>query len=98
MTQFLILILTIWRLCVLLMRDNLPFSLMAKFRDRIGIDYDAYGEAYGKNEFAKIFVCIYCMSIWIALPFSLYFYHENFLIYWLALSAGAIIIDKYAGD
>jgi hypothetical protein len=94
MTQFIILSLAIWRLCVLLQDDMLPFHLGEKFRHLIGIRYDAYSQRQATNQFAEMLLCIYCLSLWIALPFAVYFYREQFLIYWFALSGAAVIIDK----
>lgn len=96
MIQFLILSLAIWRLCALFLYDNLPFDLMAKFRDWIGVTYNPYPphEAIAFNPLAALFICIYCLSIWVALPFALYFYPSDWLLYWFALSGATIGLDK----
>lgn len=96
MIQFLILSLAVWRLCALFLYDDLPFDLMAKFRDRIGVIYHpTTHERVATTQLARLFICIYCLSIWVALPFAVYFYQENFFIYWLGLSGAAILLDNW---
>lgn len=65
--QVLIDIFAIYRLCKLLMQDDCPYELCAKFRDYIGIQYNEYGNKYSHNEFGKLFLCIWCLSLWISL-------------------------------
>lgn len=95
MMQFIILSIALWRLTMLIVHDSLPFELGDKFRDKIGVNYDDFGEQVATNQLAQLFTCVWCMGIWISLPFALYFYRENFFIYWLALSGSMLIIDKY---
>lgn len=62
--------LAVFRLTWLIMNDNLPFDIMATLRDAIGIRQNAYGHDYGTNEFAKLFTCQWCLSIYIGLLFA----------------------------
>lgn len=94
MFQFLILSLATWRICVLLQDDFLPFHLGEKLRYLIGVRHNEYNQRYPLNQVAEMLLCIYCLSLWISLPVALYFYRHDFVIYWLALSATSIGLDK----
>lgn len=95
MLQFLILSLVTWRICILIQQDTLPFRLGDKFRYLIGYRYDEHSQLVPTTELSRMVSCIYCLSIWITLPISVLYYGEQFLIYWLALSASAIGWDKW---
>lgn len=65
--QFVILCLATARLVYMIQVEDLPFDLMAHFRDKIGVRYDERSNPYGTNLFAKMVVCPWCLSIWIAI-------------------------------
>jgi hypothetical protein len=89
----------VWRLTSLLVREGGPGDIFARLRDVVGVTYDEYSICRGRGVLAA-FCCIWCMSIWVAAPVAGYFvsaYHYSVLeglAIWLALSTGAILIDK----
>jgi hypothetical protein len=91
----LILCLVTWRISSLLVDEPAPFELLSKFRRKIGVKYDANGNAIGENELAKLFTCVWCASIWVGWFVALAHYQSwNFIVYGLAYSAGAIVIER----
>jgi len=93
-TDFIILSLAIWGIASLLVSESGPFDIFGRFRDFIGVEYNEQSQVIGKNEFAKAFTCIWCLSRWIAIPFALMHYPHSPIIYTLALSTGAIITAR----
>lgn len=93
MIDFIIIsILAVWRATVLLQRDQGPFSIFLRFRERLVMD----GDELKDHMFAKGYGCFYCLSVWLSFIPAAY-YAENiieFIIYSLAISAGAIIVDE----
>lgn len=68
--QILLDVFLIYRVCKLLMQDDCPYEVCAKFRDFIGINYDEQSEPYSDNELGKLFLCIWCLSLWVALVYT----------------------------
>ena len=87
-----------WRVSSLLVDENGPFDIFAELRYRVGVRFDKQSQPYGKNEFAKVFTCIWCMSIWIGIMLTIGFALIPTITYWiclpLALSAGAIYVTR----
>lgn len=82
---FIIIALVVWRLTHLLGKEDGPFDIIFLLRQKAGAGF-----------FGSLLDCFYCLSIWIALPFGLYMgadWKEK-LIYWLALSGAACILEK----
>lgn len=65
MLEFVILGLATYRLSILLIHDDGPWAIIARFRDLIGVGYDEYSQPLPRNELAKLFTCIYCLSFWV---------------------------------
>lgn len=65
-----------WRITHLVVAEDGPFDILAKFRHFIGIRYDAHSVAYGKNVLAQVFTCIWCCSIWVGLALAFFVPHE----------------------
>jgi hypothetical protein len=73
-------LLAVWRLTHLLTEEGGPFNIFEKFRNISG----------------KPFTCFYCLSMWVSIIPSI-FYSNNitsFILYWLSLSGGAILLEK----
>ncbi len=82
---FLLLVLSVWRVTHLLSKEDGPFNIIYLVRKQIGQGF-----------FGSLLDCFYCLSIWIALPFGIWA-GENLMykiIYWLALSGGACLLEK----
>lgn len=70
--------------------------LLVKMRSWVGVYYDEFSEPQGKNVVARALLCVWCVSIWVALGFTVLYYFD--LAYWVALpfalSAAAILIER----
>ncbi len=94
--ELILIALATWRVSSLLVFEEGPFMLLVKMRGLAGVYYDEYSEPQGKNVIARALLCVFCISFWIGLGFTvLYFYG---LAFWVALpfalSAAAIIIER----
>lgn len=99
----LIAILAVWRLSSLLVMESGPFEMFARLRQLLGVRYDQYNRctsANGKGLLPGILCCIWCCSMWVSIPaaaaLALYQGGSWFVaaLNWLALSAGAIMVDR----
>jgi len=77
-------VLAVWRMTHLLHLEHGPWGVIARMR--------AAAERLG---FGDLVHCFFCLSLWIALPVAWWFASSwpGRLIAWLALSAGAILIE-----
>lgn len=73
-------ILVIWRLANLFTYEDGPWSVFAHLRGHTA-----------RYKWIDL-DCFNCTSIWIALPYSFMF--DNWFLYWLFLSAMAIILER----
>ena len=77
-------ILALARLLHLLIEEDGPFKLLARFRKAIGIN--EFGEA--SNELGGLFACSMCLGIWLS-PIIVLLYHYSPMIVWcLAVAQG----------
>ena len=77
--------LAVWRICMLLSIESGPFDVFYKMRLKF------------KNKFlGNLLNCIQCLSIWIAIPFSLWIGKSfmGIVVVWLGLSSIVCIIEK----
>lgn len=78
-------ILCVWRITHLLQAEDGPWDLVVHLR-----------RGAGEGFWGRLLDCFYCLSLWIAAPFA-YFLAEQWterLLLWLALSAGAILLER----
>lgn len=78
-------ILGVWRVTHLLHAENGPWDVLERLRMLLSADV-----------WRGLFGCFYCLSLWIAAPFSLLLatgWKER-LLFWPALSAGAILVER----
>ena len=83
--RFIIVSLVVWRITHLLSKEDGPFDIIYRLR-----------KAAGAGFFGSLLDCFYCVSIWIALPFGIYFagnWLDKFL-YWLAFSGIACLMEQ----
>lgn len=77
--------LAVWRVTHLLSAEDGPWDIAVRIRKKMG------------NRFGgRLLDCFYCLSIWVAAPFS-YFVGESVrerFYLWLAFSGGAILLDR----
>lgn len=77
--------LAVWRLTHLLHAEDGPFAWFARLR-----------QAAARTPFAEVFDCFYCLSLWVAAPVALLLggAPRELLVSWLALSGGAILLER----
>jgi hypothetical protein len=77
--------LAVWRITHLLRSEDGPWDLGVRMRIRAGDGF-----------WGRLLDCFYCLSLWISAPAALLVganWKERFFL-WLALSAGAILIER----
>jgi hypothetical protein len=83
--RFVLGILCVWRITHLFHAEDGPGELIAKLRKRAG-----------DGLWGRSMDCFYCLSLWVAVPFAIWLGGDlrELLLLWLALSAGAILIER----
>lgn len=80
----LILSLATWRLAYLMAKEDAPFRLMTRLRER--------------TTFGGLLTCIYCSSVWAALAvLALWFTPFQPVVWLLAVSGAALMLGSYTG-
>lgn len=89
-------ILATYRLSSLVVEEGGPFNVFQNWREIIGIDHYEDGSICNiPNNFpARLFGCLWCMSLWIAGLVYLIWRLEPIPVYILAASAGVMVIDN----
>lgn len=82
-------VLSVWRVTHLLNAEDGPWDLVVRLRRRAGSGF-----------WASLLDCFYCLSLWIAAPPAYFIGSRWFerLVLWLALSAGAILLERLAPE
>ncbi|MGZ3765064.1 MAG: DUF1360 domain-containing protein [Mucilaginibacter sp.] len=83
---FVLCTLAVWRITHLLSQEDGPFDIVIKFR-----------KLFGQGFFGTLLDCFYCLSLWIAIPFTVFLCREwlQGIITWLALSGAACLLFKF---
>ncbi len=78
-------ILAVWRVTHLLQAEDGPWDVVVHLRRRAGAGF-----------WGQLLDCFYCLSVWIAVPFAIFLGHTlgQGIMLWLALSAGAILVER----
>ena len=78
-------ILIVWRITHLLYGEDGPWDVIVRLR-----------RAANKGFWASLLDCFYCLSLWIAVPFAALLGDgwEERLLFWPALSGGAIVLER----
>ncbi len=94
--NFLIVALAVWRISSLLVNEEGPFGIFEKLRYLVGVRYDKHSEQVGTNVIAKIFLCVWCISIYLGALGAITL--ASSVLEWalnaLALSTVAVIIEE----
>lgn len=94
----LILAFATYRFGSLLAWESGPYEILLKIRYAIGVRYDELNKPYGGNEVAKMILCLYCNTVWIALVLVILYSMFGTIVLALclpfAISAGAIAIHE----
>lgn len=100
--DFLVLGLATWRLTSLLVKEDGPWDLFARFRSWAGVKFDARSEPYAATFLGSLLTCVWCTSVWVGsfltLSWMLAPLITRFLSMPFALSTLAIFIQKAMGD
>src|SRR5690348_4624372 len=78
-------VLSVWRVTHLLYGEDGPWDVFIRLRKRAGAGF-----------WGGLLDCFYCLSLWVAAPFAWLLgvtWGERLLL-WLALSAGAILLER----
>jgi hypothetical protein len=90
-----ILALVTWRIAHLLAHERAPFALLSRFRRAIGIRANAHNELEASNELAELFMCVFCLSVWVGFGIAwLHYRSADFVVYGLAYSAVACVLER----
>lgn len=101
LTHFLIFSLATWRIASLLVQEDGPFRIFRRLREMTGIEHDDDGnvEMIPESFWADLLSCMWCTSIWVAFGWTIFWLMvPEFAAKWatfFALSAGAVIIDRW---
>ena len=82
---FTMMALVVWRLTHLLGEEDGPFDIIFLIRQKAGAGF-----------FGSLLDCFYCLSIWIAFPFGMWFgdHWIEKIFLWLALSGAACLLEQ----
>jgi hypothetical protein len=89
-----------YRLTLLIHEEAGPWDIFGKLRDRIGIRYDERSNRVATNELAKMVLCPYCLSIWVAFGvFTFMWFLPSVQVVALpfAMSGGVVFLRKWTG-
>jgi hypothetical protein len=89
MPQLFLGILAVWRLTHLLQAEDGPWDVIVHLRQRVGTSF-----------WGSLMDCFYCLSLWVAFPFSVILGYDwkEWLALWPALSAGSILIERLTSN
>lgn len=94
--DLLIFSLALWRLAHMVVFERGFFDIFLNFRRMLGIVHDDDGEPMGAvdNNWARLFNCVWCTSMFFAIPYAVLIYLFQDVMRWLslpfALSAAAV--------
>ena len=82
--DFAIAVLATWRIASLLTREDGPYRVFARLRQR------------GEGGLLSGLPCLYCVSLWVAAPLTRFIapWSVRSLVIWLSLSGGACLLDR----
>ena len=103
-TTLMIFAMATWRLASLLVRERGPWDVFVWIRTLAGIGHDENKIPYmiPDSMLAGILSCVFCSSMWVALGWLIFFLITPLLAERVAvifaISAGAILIDRWMGN
>ncbi len=98
--ELLIMILATWRLASMFVSEDGPFDLFRRIRSLFGITHHDDGSVANipDRSLARLFSCLWCMSVWMAAVVYGLWLLCPVLVWILGLSTGAIIVERIRGD
>ena len=81
-------VLAVWRITHLFSAEDGPGDVLVRLRRSVG-----------KGFWGRLLDCFYCLSLWVAAPFALLLAEgwREVVLFWLAFSAGAILLERATG-
>ena len=64
--------LAVYRITLIVHKEDGPFELAAKFRTWAGVTYDQYSNPVPNGQLSAAILCPYCLSVWIGICATLY--------------------------
>lgn len=96
--DFIIFAFAAYRIGSLLSWEIGPYGILDKLRRFVGVRYDSGSKPFGQNELAKMILCVYCNTVWIAIiSIVLYYIFGNVIVGLatpFAVSGAAILINN----
>lgn len=99
MAEFLLLALATWRISSLLVHEAGPGHIFVRIRSMAGVKYspDTF-QQFAPTMLAEVFLCVWCMSIYIGTGWALFYYLFPKIAVAVALplffSAVSILLDE----
>lgn len=95
---YLLIALAVWRITSLLIHEAGPYNMFHRLRYLAGVRHNRENQSVATNELAKLFLCHWCMSWWVALVFTIGLCYRPDWLFTLslpfALSAVSILITE----
>lgn len=95
--DILVLVFATWRVSSLLVNEDGPGNVFDKLRYWTGVRDNEYSQPEGTNVLSHALTCVWCVSIWIGLFWTVLYSLTG--IMWpalpFALSAGAILVEGF---
>lgn len=93
MLSLIIIVLAAWRLSHLLVYESGPFAMLDRLRFYAGA-YPAACEEQRSSRVTNALCCLNCLSIWVSPVILLAWLYVPVLVWVLAVSAGAILVQR----
>lgn len=98
--DFLLAIMSVWRLTYMVMEEHGPWDIFGRFKDA-HTGWQVIGASrhlVSKDMIGDILICVYCCSVWISAPVAVYLAWrwadwQILPLLWLSQSALAILIE-----
>jgi hypothetical protein len=93
--------LAVWRISHMVVKEDGPFEVFRKIRDRAGVQWDEdNGQLYGVDFKSALLSCPLCLSVWIAAPIAIWLHPvlPDVFVVWFGLSGASCILELGVGD
>ena len=97
--ELLILVLATWRLASMFVSEDGPFDVFRRIRSLFGVTHHDDGSVaqIPDRTLAKLFTCMWCMSVWMAAAVYGLWFLAPVIVWILGLSGGVIIVERVRG-
>lgn len=69
----------------MIVNEDGPLDIFPIFKYKIGVRWDEESRPYAINKFAKLFLCVWCLSIWVGLVFTIIIAINDTIAFWLSI-------------